>query len=209
MFEELSQAVIDGEVGKAKELTEKLLAQQVVAEDILHQGLLAGMDVVGQRFKAYEMYIPEVLLSARAMHAAMEVLQPKLTETGAETIGSIVAGTVAGDLHDIGKNLVLMMMEGSGFQVIDLGTNVSPERFVQAVRDHQPDLLGMSALLTTTMPHMGDTIKALEEAGVRDQVKVIVGGAPLTQEFAADIGADAYAPDATTAVEKVRQLLGK
>ena len=209
MFEELSQAVIDGEVGKAKELTEKLLAQQVVPEYILHKGLLAGMDVVGQRFKAYEMYIPEVLLSARAMHAAMEVLQPQLVETGAGTIGSIVAGTVAGDLHDIGKNLVLMMMEGSGFQVIDLGTDVTPERFVQAVRDHQPDLLGMSALLTTTMPHMGDTIKALEEAGVRDRVKVIVGGAPLTQEFAEDIGADAYAPDATTAVEKVRQLLGK
>jgi 5-methyltetrahydrofolate--homocysteine methyltransferase len=166
------------------------------------------MNEVGRRFKNNEFYVPEVLIAARAMHAAMDVLKPLLAASDVQPVGTVVIGTVKGDLHDIGKNLVAMMLEGGGFNVIDLGVDVSPEKFLQAVREHKPNIVGLSALLTTTMPAMKTTIEALKEAGVRDQVKVIIGGAPVTQRFADEIGADGYAPDAASAVDVARQLLG-
>ncbi len=172
-------------------------------------GLTAGMDRVGRDFKAGLLFVPEVLVAARAMQAGMEVLRPLLAETGVPYIGTYLIGTVQGDLHDIGKNLVRMMLEGAGFEVIDLGVDVAPERFVAAVQEHRPAILGMSALLTTTMPAMKRTLEALEKAGLRRAVKVMIGGAPLTADYAAQIGADGYAPDAATAVEVARRLLGK
>ncbi len=172
-------------------------------------GLTAGMDRVGRDFKAGLLFAPEVLVAARAMQTGMEVLRPLLAETGVPYIGTYLIGTVQGDLHDIGKNLVRMMLEGAGFEVIDLGVDVAPERFVAAVQEHRPAILGMSALLTTTMPAMKRTIEALEKAGLRRAVKVMIGGAPLTADYAAQIGADGYAPDAATAVEVARRLLGK
>jgi 5-methyltetrahydrofolate--homocysteine methyltransferase len=165
------------------------------------------MDQVGKEFKAGELFVPEVLIAARAMHAGMNVLRPLLAQSGVPSAGKYLIGTVKGDLHDIGKNLVKMMVEGAGFEVVDLGTDVPPDKFVAAVKEHQPSLLGMSALLTTTMTSMKTTIEALQEAGVRGSVKIMVGGAPLTEAFAKQIGADAYAPDAATAVDVARQLL--
>jgi 5-methyltetrahydrofolate--homocysteine methyltransferase len=167
------------------------------------------MDVVGQRFKAEEMFIPEVLRCAKCMHGAMEILRPLLAETGAESIGTLIIGTVKGDLHDIGKNLVGMMFEGAGFNVVDLGIDKEPQVFVDAIKEHKAKLIGMSALLTTTMPKMGETINAIKEAGIRDQVKILVGGAPITSSFAEEIGADGYASNAASAVEKGKELLGK
>jgi 5-methyltetrahydrofolate--homocysteine methyltransferase len=176
-------------------------------QDILEQGLLAGMDVVGQRFKANEMFIPEVLRCAKCMHGAMEILRPLLVEAGVRTAGTLVIGTVKGDLHDIGKNLVGMMFEGAGFKVVDLGIDQEPQAFVEALKDHKAELFGMSALLTTTMPKMGETINAIKEAGIRDQIKIMIGGAPVTAEFAKEIGADAYASNAASAVDKGKELL--
>jgi 5-methyltetrahydrofolate--homocysteine methyltransferase len=164
------------------------------------------MDEVGRDFKAGDLFVPEVLIAARAMHAGMNVLRPLLAESDAPSAGKYLIGTVKGDLHDIGKNLVKMMLDGAGFETIDLGTDVEPQVFVDAVREHQPQLLGMSALLTTTMVQMKATIEALQEAGVRDQVKIMIGGAPVTAAFSEQIGADAYAPDAATAVDVARQL---
>jgi 5-methyltetrahydrofolate--homocysteine methyltransferase len=164
----------------------------LAAKDILDNGLVVGMNEVGVRFKAGDMFVPEVLMSADAMQASLEILQPELVASGAKLIGKIVMGTVKGDLHDIGKNLVGMMCEGSGFHVIDLGFNVDPEVFVEAIKEHQPDIIGMSALLTTTMRAMAQTVKAIEEAGLRDQVKIMVGGAPVDAPFAERIGADGY-----------------
>jgi 5-methyltetrahydrofolate--homocysteine methyltransferase len=166
------------------------------------------MDAVGKDFKAGDLFVPEVLIAARAMQAGMNILRPLLAESDAAGAGKFVVGTVKGDLHDIGKNLVKMMVEGAGFQTIDLGTDADPADFVKAVQEHQPDLLGMSALLTTTMVNMKSTIDALEEAGLRDSVKVMVGGAPVTAAFAEEIGADAYAPDAASAVDTARELTG-
>jgi 5-methyltetrahydrofolate--homocysteine methyltransferase len=166
------------------------------------------MDVVGQRFKANEMFIPEVLRCAKCMHGSMEILRPLLVETGVKTAGTFVIGTVKGDLHDIGKNLVGMMFEGAGFEVIDLGIDLDPQAFVDALKEHKASLFGMSALLTTTMPKMGETINAIKEAGIRDQVKIMVGGAPVTAAFAKEIGADAYASNAASAVDKGKELLG-
>ena len=164
------------------------------------------MDEVGRDFKAGDLFVPEVLIAARAMHAGMNVLRPLLAEGEALSAGKYLIGTVKGDLHDIGKNLVKMMLEGAGFETIDLGTDVEPQAFVDAVREHQPKMIGMSALLTTTMTQMKATIEALQEAGVRDTVKIMVGGAPVTEAFAKSIGADAYAPDAASAVDKAREL---
>ncbi|HEX16246.1 MAG TPA: cobalamin-binding protein, partial [Deltaproteobacteria bacterium] len=174
----------------------------------LNEALIPAMEIVGREYEEGERYVPEMLISAEAMKAAMGVLRPRLVETGVRLKGKVVIGTVEGDLHDIGKNLVAMMLEGAGFEVIDLGVEVTAERFVQAVREHKPDVLGMSALLTTTMIHMPEVIEALKEAGLREEVKVIVGGAPVTQEYAEKIGADGYAPDAASAVEVVKRLLG-
>lgn len=201
VLSEISAAVIEGNVGVMGDLTQSALEEGKAPKDILDNGLMPGMDHVGVEFKAGNMFVPEVLRSAKAMAASMELLKPLLVEAGIEMVGKVVIGTVKGDLHDIGKNLVGMMCEGAGFEVIDLGKDVGPEDFVEAVKQHEPDIVGMSALLTTTMRTMESTIKSLEEAGVRDKVKVMVGGAPVTQEFAEQIGADAYASNAAAASE--------
>jgi len=180
----------------------------VSAPDILHQAYIPAMTEVGRLFEAGEKFVPEMLIAARAMQKGLEILKPLLVEAGAKTLGKVVIGTVAGDLHDIGKNLVAMMLEGAGFQIIDLGTDVSPEQFVAAVRQHEPELMGMSALLTTTMASIGATIVALREAGVRDKVKVMVGGAPLPLDFADQVGADGFAADAGSASRIAKNLLG-
>jgi 5-methyltetrahydrofolate--homocysteine methyltransferase len=208
LLEKIAQTLIDGNIGKVVSLTKEALDGGISPQQILDKGLLAGMDVVGQRFKAEEMFIPEVLRCAKCMHGAMEILRPLLAETGVESIGTFVIGTVKGDLHDIGKNLVGMMFEGAGFNVVDLGIDREPQAFVDAVKEHKAKIVGLSALLTTTMPMMGETVKAIKEAGIRDQVKIMVGGAPVTASFAEKIGADAYASNAASAVEKARALLG-
>ena len=204
----MAESLIAGKVDEVSDLTQQALDANVSSKDILEKGLLAGMDVVGKRFKANEMFIPEVLRCAKCMHGAMEILRPLLAETGVETAGTFVIGTVKGDLHDIGKNLVGMMFEGAGFKVIDLGIDLDPAAFVEAIKEHNANLFGMSALLTTTMPKMGETINAIKEAGLRDQVKIMIGGAPVTGEFAKEIGADAYASNAASAVDKGKELLG-
>ena len=191
------------------ELVQKALDQGLSASDILSGGLTAGMDEVGKDFKAGDLFVPEVLIAARAMHAGMDVLRPLLAESDVPSAGKCLIGTVVGDLHDIGKNLVRMMLEGGGFEAIDLGTDVKPEAFVDAVREHQPAIVGLSALLTTTMPGMTATIEALHEAGLRDTVKIMIGGAPVTAAFAEKIGADAYAPDAASAVDVARDLMSR
>jgi 5-methyltetrahydrofolate--homocysteine methyltransferase len=165
------------------------------------------MSIIGEKFKKNEVYVPEVLIAARAMHAGMDVLKPKLIETGVKNIGKVVMGTVTGDLHDIGKNLVKMMLEGAGFEVVDLGVDVSAEKFVEAVKEHQPNIIGMSALLTTTMVNMVEVIKALDVAGLRNKVKIMIGGAPITQNYAEQIGADGYSPDAASAADKAKTFL--
>jgi 5-methyltetrahydrofolate--homocysteine methyltransferase len=174
--------------------------------DILNSGLIGAMKEVGDRFERQEFYVPEMLVAARAMQAGLALLKPHLSQAGVPAAGKVVLGTVKGDLHDIGKNLVGMMLEGAGYEVIDLGTDVGPEKFAEAVRTHRPQLMGMSALLTTTMQNMRSTIEALDDLGVRAQVKVMIGGAPLTDAFAREIGADGYAPDASRAVALARSL---
>jgi corrinoid protein of di/trimethylamine methyltransferase len=206
LFEKMASALIAGHQEEVITLTREALDNKAAARDILDNGLLAGMDVVGQRFKAGDLFIPEVLLCARCMLAAMDILDPLLSEGDATATGTVVIGTVEGDLHDIGKNLVAMMLQGGGFKVVDLGTNIKSADFVSAVEQHQPDILGMSALLTTTMPKMQETIEALKEAGLRDQVKVMIGGAPVTQDYADRIGADAYGANAASATEKAKEL---
>ena len=209
LLHEMAQKLYLGEKETVAGMVQKALDQGMIPKEILSGGLVAGMDQVGRDFRADELFIPEVLVAAQAMHAGMNVLRPLLAETGVEMMGKYVIGTVKGDLHDIGKNLVKMMLEGAGFEVTDLGTDVAPETFVEAVWEHQPHFVGMSALLTTTMPGMKETIDALEEAGeLRSTVKVMVGGAPVTAAFAEEIGADAFASDAASAVEVSRHLLG-
>jgi 5-methyltetrahydrofolate--homocysteine methyltransferase len=207
LFEKLAEELIAGKQEEVKRLAQEALDKGAAARDILDKGLLAGMDVVGKRFKAGDLFIPEVLLCARCMHAAMDILKPFLSESEAAGLGTYLIGTVEGDLHDIGKNLVSMMLQGAGFKVIDLGTNISAQQFVAAVKEHKPDILGMSALLTTTMPRMEETIQALKEAGIRDQVKIMAGGAPVTQDFVNKIGADAYGANAASATEKAKELV--
>ena len=202
----LADALIKGDRNKVTELVEAALSEGVGPKDILEQGLIAGMNVIGKRFKANEVYVPEVLIAARAMHAGLDVLQPKLIEAGVEPVGSVVLGTVKGDLHDIGKNLVGMMFTGAGLKVVDVGTDVSPEKFVEACKESGAGVCAMSALLTTTMPQMSDVVKALKDAGVA--TKTIIGGAPVTQNYADEIGADAYAADAASAAEVALTLLG-
>ena len=208
LFAKMAESLIAGKVDEVSSLTQEAVDGGQSPQDILQQGLLAGMEVVGQRFKANEMFIPEVLRCAKCMHGAMEILRPLLVETGVKTAGTLVIGTVKGDLHDIGKNLVGMMFEGAGFQVIDIGIDQEPHAFVDAIKEHQAELFGMSALLTTTMPKMGETINAIKEAGIRDQVKIMIGGAPVTADFAKEIGADAYASNAASAVDTGKELLG-
>lgn len=204
-LEVLKNAVVKGDADAAKDLTSKALAEGVGPKTVLDDGLVAGMDIVGNAFKAKEMYVPEVLFAARAMKTAMEQLEPKLAEAGIDPVGTIVVGTVKGDLHDIGKNLVAMMLKGAGFNVIDLGTDVSPEQFVKAATENKAKAVGLSALLTTTMPVMQQTVGAFKEAGV--DVKVMIGGAPVTRQYADEIGAAGYAPDAATAVDVAKELV--
>lgn len=205
LLQELKEALIVGNAGKVRECTEKLVANGFDAATILNDGLIAGMSVIGIRFKNNEVYLPEVLIAAKAMHAGMAVVSPLLVISGVKEKGIVVLGTVKGDLHDIGKNLVKMMLEGAGFKVIDIGVDVSPEKFVQAVEEYEPEIVGMSALLTTTMAQMKSSVELLkaQHSGVR----IIIGGAPVTEEFANEIGADGYAPDAASAVEVVNKLL--
>ena len=208
ILQKIASNLYDGDDAVVAEFVQEAVDQGLAPQEILTGGLIAGMDEVGKDFKAGDLFVPEVLIAARAMHAGMGVLRPLLAASDVPSAGKFVVGTVQGDLHDIGKNLVKMMIEGAGFETIDLGTDVASSAFVDAVREHQPRIVGMSALLTTTMVNMKGTIEALEEAGLRDQVKVIVGGAPVTAAFAEEIGADAYAPDAATAVDIARDLSG-
>jgi 5-methyltetrahydrofolate--homocysteine methyltransferase len=205
----MSTAIIAGNDKVIVGFTNDALAEGLSAQDILDKGLMPGMDHVGVEFKAGNMFVPEVLRSARAMQASMDIVRPLLAETGASMTGKVLLGTVKGDLHDIGKNLVGMMCEGAGFDVKDLGKNVEPEAFVAAVKEFEPNVIGMSALLTTTMRAMEHTIKALAEAGLRDEVKIMIGGAPVTQAFADQIGADGYASNAASAAEMAKKFINK
>lgn len=206
-FQNLMDALIVGRAAEVKRLVDQGLAEGVKPNEIINQGLISGMNVIAERFKNNEIFVPEVMLAARAMQAGLTILKPLLAETGHEPAGKVVIGTVKGDQHDIGKNLVAMMLEGAGFAVIDLGSNVSIDKFMESVQSIRPDFLALSALLTTTMPEMAAVIKALEQKGLRQIVKVIIGGAPVSQSYAEKIGADGYAPDAGMAVELVKSLM--
>jgi len=205
---ELAQAVISGNAPQAKELTQQAIDEGTDVQSVLNDGLIAGMSVVGDRFKKNEFYVPEVLIAARAMNQAMEVLEPQLAKAGVQPVATVVLGTVKGDLHDIGKNLVGMMLKGGGFKVVDLGVDVPPEKFVEAVQENDANIVGLSALLTTTMVAMEDVITAVKGSAAADKVKMIIGGAPITSDFADKIGADGYAPDAASAVDTAKELLG-
>ncbi len=207
-IETIYNAVLEGDAPGAKAGVMAALEARIPAEKILKEGLISAMGEVGRLFEANEYFVPEMLVAARAMQGGLAILKPHLAEAGAASAGKVIVGTVKGDLHDIGKNLVAMMLEGSGFEVVDLGADVSPEKFVSAVVDNRPHLIAMSALLTTTMPSMSTTIKALQEAGLREQVKVMIGGAPVTDAFAKQVGADGYSPDASSAVRLAKSLTG-
>ena len=207
-LEQLSTAILEGDSEKTAKLVQKALDQGLPAKTILDDGMVVGMNEVGARFKRGDMFVPEVLMSAESMQVGLELLRPIMVASGTKMIGTIVLGTVKGDLHDIGKNLVGMMCEGAGFEVINLGFNVPPEKFLEAIKAHQPDIVGMSALLTTTMRAMGYTIKAIEEAGLRENVKIMVGGAPVDAEFAERIGADGYGSNAVAAAEQAKRFAG-
>jgi 5-methyltetrahydrofolate--homocysteine methyltransferase len=203
----LAEAILKGDRDKAREITQQAIDEKIPPQDIISNGLIAGMGVVGVKFKANEFYVPEVLIAARAMHASMDLLKPLIAESGIEPVGRALIGTVKGDLHDIGKNLVAMMLEGAGFEVVDLGVDVKNDQFIQAVKDRGSKVLCLSALLTTTMPAMKEVIESLKAAGIRDGIKIMVGGAPVTQAYAEEIGADGYAADAASAVDKAKELL--
>ncbi len=203
----LRQSVIDGDAPGTRELAKQALSEGIPCEKILNEGFIAAMSEVGRRFECGEFYVPEMLIAARALKAGLELLRPSLAAANVKPIGKIVVGTVQGDLHDIGKNLVAMMLEGAGFDVIDLGTDVSPQRFAEAVRTYKPDFIGCSALLTTTMPKIRETVEVLKESGLRATVRVMIGGAPVTEKYAIDIGADIYAPDAPSAAAAARRAI--
>jgi len=207
--EKFHTALSQGKVDEVKKLTQEALNGGESPDVILKQGMIQAMEQIGIKFKSGDIYIPEVLIAARAMHAGMDILKPILSKSMISLAGKIVIGTVKGDLHDIGKNIVIMMLEGGGFEVIDLGVNVPVENFLEAIRRHQPQVVGLSALLTTTVNEMKNTINAIEKAGLKNRVKTIVGGAPVTESFAREIGADGYAPDAASAVDVVRCLIPK
>ena len=207
ILERIATKLYEGEDEEVADLVQRSLDEGTSPAAILQDGLIAGMDQVGRDFKAGDLYVPEVLIAARAMHGGMNILRPLLAQGQVPVVGKYLIGTVKGDLHDIGKNLVRMMLEGAGFEMVDLGTDASPEVFVEAVRKHGKCIVGMSALLTTTMVQMKTTIDALQEAGLRDTVKIMIGGAPVTAAYAQQIGADAYAPDAASAVDIARDLV--
>ena len=206
-LQDITQAVVDGDAATAEKLTRQALAEGTSAASILRQALIPGMDKVGKLMQDEEYYIPEVLLSARAMKTASDILKPLIQAAGEqESLGRVVIGTVRGDLHDIGKNLVVMMLEGAGFEVVDLGINISPEQFVDKAVESKADIIGLSALLTTTMVGMRDVVETLKKRGLRDKIKVMIGGAPVTKRFADEIGADGYAMEAASATEIARKL---
>jgi 5-methyltetrahydrofolate--homocysteine methyltransferase len=209
ILDDLRQSVIDGDMHSTQNLVPKALTEGISPERILKNGLIAAMGEVGARFEKGEYYVPEMLISARAMKSGLALLRPHLVAANVQAVGKVVIGTVQGDLHDIGKNLVGMMLEGAGFEVVDLGADVSAEKYVAAAREHQPDLIACSALLTTTMPHMQNIIQQLDQAGLRPEVKVMIGGAPVTEAYAGQIGADGYAPDAAAAASLAKALLGE
>ena len=207
ILKEMSQNLVKGDADSVKELTEKALGQNIPAVEILNEGLVIGMNVVGEKFKNNEFFIPEVLIAARAMKAGMEIIRPLLAEAKVKSRGKVIMGTVRGDLHDIGKNIVAMMLEGAGFDVVNLGTDVTIEKIMAEMEKEPADVVGLSALLTTTMVYMKDVVDALKEADMKDRVKVIIGGAPITQAYADEIQADGYAPDAASSVDLVKGLL--
>ena len=207
ILQQIADDLYDGKNTEVADLTQQALDAGLTAAEVLNGGLVAGMDRVGVDFKNGDLFVPEVLIAARAMHAGMDILRPLLAESDVPSAGKVVLGTVEGDLHDIGKNLVAMMLEGGGFEVVDLGIDITPEKFVEAVKAEQPDLVGMSTLLTTTMPSIEKTLDALKTAGVRGSIKVMIGGAPVTQEYADKVGADGYAADAASAVDVARALM--
>ncbi|QUH28347.1 corrinoid protein [Vallitalea guaymasensis] len=206
LLQNISEKLQKGKMPEVVALTEQAVSEGLDPSDILN-GLLDGMGVIGEKFKKNEVFVPEVLIAARAMNAGLDVIKPLLEEQGVEPVGKVIIGTVKGDLHDIGKNLVRMMMVGAGLEVIDLGVDVSPEKYIAAVEENNPDIIAMSALLTTTMPNMKAVIDALEEKGLRDKVKVMIGGAPVTDNFAQEIGADRYTVDAASAAEIAKELV--
>ena len=206
-LKQIADNLIKGKAPEVKELVQKAVDEGQDVEKVLNEGLVAGMNVVGAKFKANEFYVPEVLIAARAMRKGMDILRPILAEKNIKGVGTVVVGTVKGDLHDIGKNLVGMMLEGAGFEVIDIGVDISAEKFVQTAKEKDASLIGLSALLTTTMVSMGEVVKAAHETG-SGSLKVMIGGAPVTQSYADEIGADGYAPDAASAVDKAKELLG-
>ena len=209
LFELMQDDLYDGRRNEVSEEVNEALGRGMAPYQVLTEGLVAGMDVVGVDFRDGILFVPEVLMAAKAMKGGMTILRPLLAETGAPKVGTMVIGTVKGDIHDIGKNLVGMMMEGAGFEVVDIGINRSADDFLAAIAEHQPDILGMSALLTTTMPYMKVVIQALDDEGVREGLTVLVGGAPLNEAFGAEVGADAYCRDASVAVETAKKLLGR
>jgi len=203
----IAESLISGKAAEVKELVQSAVDEGVPVGEVLKEGLIAGMAVVGVKFKSNEFYVPEVLIAARAMGAGMEILEPLLADSGVKAIGKVAVGTVKGDLHDIGKNLVVMMFKGAGFEIDDLGIDVSPEKFVDAAKNGA-DIIAMSALLTTTMPGMKDVIETFEKEGLIGKVKTMIGGAPVTQSYADEVKADGYAPDASSAVDTAKELLG-
>lgn len=207
IFKNLADEVEKGHSDFVEDLIKKALAQEISAEEILYKGLVAGMDIISEKFKNNECFIPEVLVAAKAMNAGLAILNPLLAEAKVRSVGKVVIGTVKGDLHDIGKNIVAMLLKGAGFEVIDLGADVSKERFLESVKNNNADILGMSALITTTMPYMKEVIEALKKEDFRNNVKVIIGGAPVSQSYADTIDADGYAPDAASAVDLTKGLL--
>jgi corrinoid protein of di/trimethylamine methyltransferase len=205
-LQKLYDAIIDGDQKTAVAVTQQALAENIDPLEMIHKYMVPAMDDVGNRFECEEFFVPELLLAARAMKGSLELLRPLLAERGAQPVGRVIIGTVKGDLHDIGKNLVSSLLEGGGFEVVDLGADVAPEKFVEAVKAHGANIVCLSALLTVTMPSMRTTIAALEQAGVREKVKVLVGGAPVTKQFADEIGADGYGENASVAVTLARQM---
>ena len=202
----ITETLITGDGDKLQELVKEALAAGTPANQILQKGLIVGMDIVGEKMESGDMFIPEVLMAAQAMSISVEILKPLLAEGESASAGKVIIGTVKGDLHDIGKNLVVMMMESAGFEVIDLGVDVDPAKFVEAIRENKPSIVGLSALLTTTMPMMKKSIESIEESGLRDSLKIIVGGAPVNQAFADEVGADGYAPDAGSASKMAKAM---
>ena len=208
ILNEISENVIEGDADGVAVLVQKALNESIDLQEIMHEGMVSGMTVIGERFKNNEIYLPEMMVAARAMNAGLDIVEPLMAKSNTSYVGKVVIGTVRDDLHDVGKNMVRIMFKGAGFQVFDLGIDVSPDEFVRAAKENDADLIAMSALLTLTIPNMKETVDAIEGAGLKNETKIMVGGAPVTQNIADQVGADGYAPDCARAVERAKQLLG-